>query len=246
MVDKLWQFVRHVELLRDRVGDWAVYPFSIPAVAKLDRLEFSSAVTCFVGENGSGKSTVMEAIAIKCGFTGAGGTRDFSNAQHDTESSLHEVLRLARGARRERHNFFLRAETLFNVATAAEGFGAYGADTLHQMSHGEAFLSLAMNRFRPNGLYIMDEPEAALSPQRQLALMGRIYQLVNEGCQFIIATHSPILLAYPGAKIYSFGPGGIEPVVYEETEHYTVTRAFLVNPERMLRTIFQGLDDPDG
>jgi predicted ATPase len=169
-------------------------------VKHLEQLEFSPRLTFFVGENGSGKSTLIEAIALKCGFEGAGGTRDFSNAQHETESNLHQFLRLARGARRERNSSFLRAETMFNVATAAENFGAYGADELHQMSHGEAFLSLAMNRFRPSGLYIMDEPEAALSPQRQLALMGRMHQ---------------------------------------------ITRAFLMNPERMLKRLFDDVDRED-
>lgn len=247
MVDKLHQFVRHVELMRDGVADWAQYPFSIPAVKHLTRLEFSSSVTFFVGENGSGKSTLLEAIARKCGFRGHGGSKGFTNAQRETESELHENLRLVRGARREKSNFFLRAETMYNVSTEIEDLGLteYGWEKLHEMSHGEGFLWVALNRFRPNGLYVLDEPEAALSPQRQLALMGRMHQLVTQGSQFIIATHSPLLLAYPGATIYSFGTSGIERVAYEDTEHYTITRAFLMNPERMLRTIFQQVDEDD-
>ncbi|HKU43048.1 MAG TPA: AAA family ATPase [Polyangiales bacterium] len=235
-------FLRHIELRRDDIEDWSEYPFCIPAVAKLDRLELSPSVTFLVGENGSGKSTLVEAIAIKAGFNAEGGTKNFTTSQRPSESRLHEFLRLARGARREKSGFFLRAETMFNVSTEAEQYSSYGWDSLHEKSHGEAFLWVVLNRFGSNGLYILDEPEAALSPQRQLALLGRLHQLVRSGSQFIISTHSPILMAFPDARILSLGVDGIEEVRYTDTEHYCITRAFLQNPTRMLDDIFRQID----
>jgi len=234
----VYRFLRHIELIRAGVSDWKAFPFTIPAVAKLPRLEFDSQVTFFIGENGSGKSTLIEAIAIKAGFNPEGGSKNFTTALRPSESALHSHLRLARGAHRERNGFFLRAETMFNVSTEAEQYRAYGWEDLHDKSHGEAFLWVAMNRFRNNGLFILDEPEAALSPQRQLALLGRIRQLIIGGSQFIISTHSPILMAYPEAKIYLLDHGGIRAVQYLETEHYAVTKSFLDDPERMLKQVF--------
>ena len=135
---------------------------------------------------------------------------------------------------------------MFNVSTEAENYAEYGWERLHEKSHGEAFLWVVMNRFRDGGLYILDEPEGALSPQRQLVLLGRIYQLANEGCQFVISTHSPILMAYPGARIYSLGQTGIDKVRYTDTEHYTVTKAFLQNPEKMMKHLFDGVEPDEG
>jgi len=238
----LEQILRHLELIRDKVPDWKVYPFSIPAVANLPRLEFAPGVTFLVGDNGSGKSTLIEAIAIKAGFNPEGGSKNFTSSLRPSESDLHTYLRLARGARREATGFFLRAETMFNVSTEAEQYREYGWDDLHDKSHGEAFLWVAMNRFRNNGLFILDEPEAALSPQRQLALLGRMRQLIQGGSQFVISTHSPILMAYPEAKIYLLGRNGIEPVSYLETEHYAVTKTFLQDPARMLDQLFSDID----
>ncbi|APR87015.1 ABC transporter, ATP-binding protein [Minicystis rosea] len=232
--------LRHIELVRDKVTDWSVHPFSIPAVAGLGRLPLHRAVTFFVGENGAGKSTLIEAIAIKAGFNPEGGSKNFTSKHRPSESSLHEHLRLARGARREKTGFFLRAETMFNVSTEAEAYRAYGWDDLHAKSHGEAFLWVVLNRFGPNGLYILDEPEAALSPSRQLALLGRMHQLVTEGCQFIVSTHSPILMAYPNARICLLGRDGIRTVRYEDTEHYAVTKVFLSDHQRMIREIIGG------
>lgn len=236
------QILRHIELLRDKVPDWTAYPFSIPAVAKLERLELHPRVTFFVGENGSGKSTLVEAIAIKAGFNPEGGTKNFTARNRPSESRLHELLRLARGARREKAGFFLRGETMFNVSTEAEQYRDYGWNNLHEKSHGEAFLWVAINRFRDNGLYLLDEPESALSPQRQLAFLGRIHQLVRAGSQFVISTHSPILMAYPDAQILALGQDGIREVAYENTEHYAVTRSFLNNPQRTLNEIFDAVE----
>ena len=232
--------LRHIELLRERVPAWDAYPFSIPAVKGLERLEFDPAVTFFVGENGSGKSTLIEAIVIKAGYNPGGGTKNFRGSARPSESELHNYLRLARGARRETWGFFLRGETMFNVFTEAEG---YWRESMHEKSHGEAFLWVALHTFRDGGLYILDEPESALSPQRQLSFLCRIRQLVSAGSQFIISTHSPILMAYPEARIYRLDQEGIHDVRYEDTEHYAITKAFLQNPGRMLREMFQDIDN---
>ncbi len=240
------RFLRHIELLRDKVTDWTAYPFAIPAIASLERLEFARGVTFFVGENGSGKSTIIEAVALKAGFNGEGGSKNFSASYRPSESTLHQALRLARGAKRERTGFFLRAETMFNVSTEAEYYQEYGWENLHEKSHGEAFLWVAMNRFRGNGLYILDEPEAALSPTRQLTLLARMHELVQAGSQFVISTHSPILMGFPGARIFLLDRSGVARVRYEETEHYAVTKAFLQNPERMLSELFGGIPSGDG
>jgi len=235
--------LRHLELMRDKVSNWNAYPFSIPAIASLKRLEFHPSITFLVGENGSGKSTLVEAIAIRAGFNPEGGSKNFNSSHRPSESSLKDHVRLARGARREQGGFFLRAETMFNVSTEAEQYREYGWADMHEMSHGEAFLWLSMNRFRDGGLFILDEPEAALSPQRQLALLARIHQLILTGSQFIISSHSPILMAYPGAAIFLLDRTGIHDVRYEDTEHYAVTKAFLQDPTGMLRRIFAGVED---
>ena len=226
-----------MELVGDKVVDRKAYPFRIPAVAQLGRLEFDPAVTFFVGENGSGNSTLVEAIAIRAGFNAEGGTKNFRTAQRPSESSLHGFVRLARGARREKSGFFLRAETMFNVSTEAEQYRQYGWAELHEMSHGEALLWVAVHRFRDGGLFILDEPEAALSPRRQLALLVRIHQLVKGGSQLIISTHSPILLAYPSATLFLLDRTGIHKTRYEDTEHVAVTKAFLQDPAGRVREL---------
>jgi predicted ATPase len=244
-------FVRSVELLREKVADLNRYPFNIPAIRALETLELHPKVTFLVGENGSGKSTLAEAVAVAAGFNAEGGSKNFNFASRRSESELHTALRLVRGTRRPKTGYFLRAESYFNVATEIErldreGGGphiidSYGGKSLHEQSHGESFLALVQNRFGDDGFYILDEPEAALSPQRQLAFLVSLHALVREGrSQFVIATHSPILLAYPDALIYNLGPDGIAKTLYEDTEHYSLTRDFLVNRERYLRRL---LDD---
>lgn len=222
----------------------------LPAVnwLKDHRLMLDSPVTFLVGENGSGKSTLLEAIAVACGFNAEGGTRNFTFSTRATHSELGEYITVAR-RRYPRDGFFLRAESFYNVATNIDemdedfSYGpkvieSYGGVSLHHQSHGESFLALVQNRFGGNGLYLLDEPEAALSPTRQLTLLGEMHQLAERDSQFIVATHSPILMAYPGARIYQLSEDGIEPVQYQETEHYQLTRRFLEDPERMLRYLF--------
>ena len=222
----------------------------LPAVnwLKDHRLMLDSPVTFLVGENGSGKSTLLEAIAVACGFNAEGGTRNFTFSTRATHSELGEYITVAR-RRYPRDGFFLRAESFYNVATNIDemdedfSYGpkvieSYGGVSLHHQSHGESFLALVQNRFGGNGLYLLDEPEAALSPTRQLTLLGEMHQLAEQDSQFIVATHSPILMAYPGARIYQLSVNGIEPVQYQETEHYQLTRRFLEDPERMLRYLF--------
>jgi predicted ATPase len=242
-------FVRSVVLKRDEVESFDTYPFSIPAIRQLTELELDSQVTLLAGENGSGKSTLVEAIAVALGFNAEGGSRNMSVSTRDSHSPLHECLRVVRGARSARNGFFLRAESFFNVATHIEqldeepGGGsaiidAYGGISLHEQSHGESFLSLILNRFGPNGLYILDEPEAALSLRGNLALMRRMHDLVADGSQFIIATHSPILLGYPGARIYVLADDGITEANYEDTDQYELTRSFLDDRDRFLHYLF--------
>jgi predicted ATPase len=230
-------FLRDVRLMRERIEDPDAYPFSLPAVQALDGLAFS-AVTYFVGENGSGKSTILEALAVASGFNAEGGTVNFNFATRRSESELHRCLRIAR-TRNPRNGFFLRAESFYNVATEVERLGVmgYGDRSLHEQSHGESFLALVKHRFRANGLYILDEPEAALSPSRQLSLLISIRALVEAGSQFIIATHAPIVLAYPEATIYHVSDEGIRRVEYDETEHVQLTRDFLNDRERYLKRI---------
>lgn len=212
------------------------YPFTIPAVREMGVLVPHPDVTFFVGENGAGKSTVLEAIAVALGLPAEGGTRNVHRAQQEV-SPLHRVLRLAKGWRQPRSSYFLRAESLFNVFTYLDELPG-SPPSLHLRSHGEAFLEV-LQGFRSDGLYLLDEPEAALSPNRQLAALALIDRLVKEGCQFIIATHSPILLAYPNATILSFDATGITEVAYEDTEHYTITRDFLNHYPRRLQQLFQ-------
>lgn len=240
------------KILLQRPIDRDSYLHELPAVRALQEsgeLSFPAPVTFLVGENGTGKSTLLEAIAVACGFNPEGGTKNFTFSTHPSHSDLYKALTPSR-LRRERDGFFLRAESFYNVATNIDELDdslgwdppviqSYGGVSLHQQSHGESFLALVQNRFGGQGLYLLDEPEAALSPARQLTLLAEIHQLVSNDSQFIIATHSPILMAYPGAHIWQLSAEGIESVSYEETEHYQLTRRFLENPRRYLEYLLE-------
>ena len=238
------QFVFHLELQRDKVPSFDEYPFNLAAVRTLERLALHPGVTFLVGENGSGKSTLLEALAVALGFNAEGGSRNFNFGTRASHSVLHEYLRVARGFKRPRDGWFLRAESFFNVATEIErldeGPGgppvidAYGGQSLHEQSHGESFLKLLNERFGGRSLFILDEPEAALSPQRQLDALRRLHALVRQGSQFVIATHSPLLMAYPDAWVYHFDADGIRRVGYEDTAHFRVLRDFMADPQRRL------------
>lgn len=239
--------VKFIQLDRQRVESFDRYPYSIPAVRELRRLNLNSGVTFFVGDNGSGKSTLVEAIAVAAGFNPEGGSKNFHFHTRSSESRLGDSLTAVRGTRRERDGYFLRAESFFNVATVIETpdemgqtlLGYYGGTSLHEQSHGESFMTLAEQRLGRDGLYVLDEPEAALSPTRQLAFLRIMHDRVaNCRSQFIIATHSPILMAYPGATIYQLDRDGIREVAFEETEHYRITRDFLANREVYLKHLF--------
>lgn len=212
-------------------------------------LSFEKPVTFLVGENGTGKSTLLEAVAAAYGFNPEGGTRNFTFSTRATHSELYRHLAVARHAY-AKDGFFLRAESFYNLASnideldGSPSFGnrvidSYGGRSLHAQSHGESFLALIENRFGGNGLYLLDEPEAALSPSRLMTLLVRIHDLVDKHSQFFIATHSPILMAYPGATVLELSEAGIRPVDYRETEHYQLTRRFLEDPERMFRYLFE-------
>lgn len=218
--------------------DETAYPFTIPSVRALESLNLDASVTFLIGENGSGKSTIIEALALSAGFNEEGGTKNFSFSTKSTASVLTDHIQLVRSARREKEGFFLRAESFYNVSTEADNLGLrYGEKTLHEQSHGESFLAIANHRFAANGLYILDEPEAALSPQRQLAFLARMHDLVQQGSQFIIATHSPILLAYPGATIYELNKSGVAQTPYEDTAPYEFTLDFLTNHKAYIKSL---------
>jgi len=247
-------FLKSIGLKRDEIPSFDKYPFAIPAVRHLETMPLHPQVTFFVGENGSGKSTLLEAIAVGEGFNAEGGSRNFTFATRESHSSLFNFIRVDRGIRRlaKADGYFFRSESYYNVATEIENLdkgsgggsqpviNSYGGQSLHEQSHGESFWSLMTERFGGNGLYIFDEPEAALSPSRQLSLLALIHKLVKKDSQFIIATHSPIIMAYPNSTIYSFSESGIEQTPYTQTEHYKITKAFLEHPERVLREL---LDD---
>jgi predicted ATPase len=233
-------FLKSVTLRREWVTSFDVFPYSIPAIKHLHTLELHPQVTFFVGENGTGKSTLLEAIAVAEGFNAEGGSRHAMFKTQDTHNEdLPRKLQLGRNKIPRSDSYFLRAESFYNLSSYLSDIGApgYGDKPLHQQSHGEAFLSLMAERLTGNGLYLMDEPEAALSPQRQLAFLAALHDLVGKGGQFLIATHSPIIMAYPDAAILHFTAGGIAAINYEETEHYKVTRAFILRRELMLEEL---------
>jgi predicted ATPase len=239
-------FIRSVEVTADsrRPGG---YPWDLPAVAALGGgLALDPRVTYLVGENGSGKSTLIEAMAVAAGLNPEGGSRNFTHSTGDSHSSLWEAIRLVRGSRRPRTDFFLRAESYFTAASYLDSLqeespGAlarYGGRSLHEQSHGESFLALLVHRFDRDGLYFLDEPEAALSTQNCLTCLRRMHELVEQGSQFIIATHSPILLAYPQAMIYECDQSGLKQIEYDDAEPVRLTRSFLDSRPRFLERLF--------
>lgn len=246
------QFLIDIKLKRDKVEDFSKYPFCLDVIKKLDSVRLHPSVTFFVGENGSGKSTLLEAVAVAAGFNPEGGTKNFSFSTQDSHSELSQYIRLSRGIKKPRDGFFLRAESFYNVATEIEALDvvepddeiipppiidSYGGKSLHEQSHGESFMALMLNRFSGKSLFLLDEPEAALSPARQLTMLARMHDLVGEGCQFIVATHSPIIMAYPDASIFLLGEDGIETAEYTDTDHYQITRQFINNHAGMLSTL---------
>ncbi len=234
------QLLTAIEIDWNRINEDS-YLRKIEALRGMDRLEFSSPVTFFVGENGSGKSTLLEAIAVAWGFNPEGGTRNYSFSTYDSHSELHEALRITKGFRKARWGYFLRAESFYNVASMEEEYSKLGGvpQHLHERSHGESFLAMVQRQFQADGLYLMDEPEAALSPQRQLTLLAELHRLAGEGAQFIIVTHSPILLGLPGAQILSFDNGLLHPCSYEETDSVRVTSMFLNHRELVLKNLLE-------
>jgi predicted ATPase len=233
-------YISRIQLKKPDEEAEGSYVFTLPVVRNLGQLELSKKVTFFVGENGTGKSTLLEAVAVNYGFNPEGGTKNFNFSSKETHSPLHRYLTLAKGVTMPKDGFFLRAESFYNEASEVDRLDVmdfYGGKSLHQQSHGESFLSLMLNRFGGNGLYILDEPEAALSPSRQFTMLAMMADLVKKKSQFIIATHSPILMAFPGADIFVLQEDGIRLTPYEETEHYVLTKLFLDNPQRMLKEL---------
>lgn len=239
-------FLKSATIKKEIIPNYEDYPFSIPFIKQLDELDLDAPITFFIGENGAGKSTLLEAIADQIGFNPAGGSTQNYRAYnvHKSEAALGEYVKLAWWPK-VTNGFFLRAETFYQFAshvdeTDENGYPSYGGKSLHQQSHGESFFSLFQHRFQGNAIYLLDEPEAALSPTRQLAFLTLLHDLLKEGnVQFIIATHSPILLGYPDARIYHFSEQGVESIAYEQTEHYQVTSYFLQHREKMLAQLFE-------
>ena len=240
-------YLLKMQLLRDKVKSIEQYPYSLPIIKHFESLEFHPKVTFIIGENGSGKSTLLEAIATAWGFNPEGGTKNFNFQTRSSHSDLWQNIRLSKSFRKPKDGFFLRAESFYNVATNIEeldegGGGppiinSYGGVSLHHQSHGESFFALMLNRFGGKGLYILDEPEAALSPMRQMAMLSRIHNLASDDSQFIIATHSPILLSYPESNIFVITKNDLQKTKYEETDHYLITKRFLNNHKAMINKL---------
>ena len=231
-------YIKYIRLKEDGERPQA-YPYDVPALANFSRLEFRRPVTFIMGENGMGKSTLLEAIAVKAGFNAEGGSKNFRFATRASHSDLYENIVLGRGLQ-PRDGYFLRAESFYNVATEIENVADgvlryYGDRSLHRQSHGESFLALLSHRLFGHGLYIFDEPEAALSPSRQMYMLCRMKQLAEMGSQFIVSTHSPIVMSYPGAEIYEITDHGLQLTQLEETSHYLLMKRFILDRKGILR-----------
>ncbi|ASF40684.1 AAA family ATPase [Halobacillus halophilus] len=244
------QYLKRLNLKTESINSYETFPFSLSVIRNFKELLFHPNVTYIIGENGMGKSTLLEGIAIKLGFNPEGGTLNFNFSNYDSHSNLEQYLLLSKGTRKARDSFFFRAETFYNLATNIEeldrdsSFGpkivdSFGGDSLHEQSHGESFFAAFNNRFQGNGLYILDEPEAALSPLRQMSLLSRIHELVNKGSQFIISTHSPIIMAYPNSKIIKLSEEGMKETTLENTDHYMIMKQFFDDKDRVLHHLFK-------
>jgi predicted ATPase len=248
-LDREIQFVKSVYLNDELISSYDSFPLNLPVIRNFQEIFFHPNVTYIIGENGMGKSTLLEGIAISLGFNPEGGTLNFNFSNYDSHSNLDHYLRVVKGVYRPSDHFFFRAETFYNVATNIEELDrepggtriieSFGGKSLHQQSHGEAFFAAFIERFQGNGLYILDEPEAALSPLRQMSMLTRIHDLVHFGSQFIISTHSPIIMAYPDAKVIELTEDGIRETKLEDTNHYQMMKQFFDDKERMLHHLFQ-------
>ncbi len=231
-------FIRKINIAWEQI-DKRSYLLDIPAIRSINSIEFHAPITLFAGENGMGKSTLLEAMAITAGFNPEGGTRNYAFSTYDSHSELCNAMQMIKNAQRPRWGYFLRAESFYNVATKEDEYSKIGGvpEHFHEMSHGESFLQIANRQFRGNGIYFLDEPEAALSPQRQLALLRKICLCAKKGAQFFIVTHSPILLGMPYAEILVFDDVGIHVSSYEKTDSYRVTSLFMNRREYMLEQL---------
>ncbi|MEI5905559.1 AAA family ATPase [Bacillus spongiae] len=242
-------YIKAVQLKKEAIHSYDEFPLNLPVIQTFEEITFHPNVTFIIGENGMGKSTFLEGIALSLGFNPEGGSRNFNFSSYDSHSNLEDFLRIAKGVNRPKDSFFFRAESFYNVATNIEEldkevFGpkiidAFGGKSLHEQSHGESFFATFIDRFQGEGLYILDEPEAALSPLRQVSLLARIDELVKEGSQLIISTHSPIVMAYPNAKILQITEDSMKEVALEETSHYVLMKQFFDDRERLLYHLFQ-------
>ncbi len=240
--------LKKLTLLRERVADWQEYPFSVPIIRTLEELVFEHRVCFFTGENGTGKSTLLEAIAVHYGFGREGGTRSFANDSTESNHSVDQLVNALRLSfdKRTGAGYYLRAESFFNAASYIDEIGVaefYGGRSLHTRSHGETFLTVLEMKFQRNGLFLLDEPEGALSPQRQLSFLVLLNDVLRRyrDAQFIISTHSPILLGFPGAQILSFDTGELQRIAYDQTAPFLLVKRFLNDSDRFLRELFDEL-----